>query len=117
MSLEIVPFVVAIPARFSASRLPGKPLRLLGGRPLIHRVAERALSAGAREVRVATDDVRIAEAVASLDGVHVAITANTHLSGSDRLADAHASPDGILRCAWSTHRAMSRSHQRRGSVL
>ncbi|AAF85098.1 3-deoxy-manno-octulosonate cytidylyltransferase [Xylella fastidiosa] len=87
MSLEIVPFVVAIPARFSASRLPGKPLRLLGGRPLIHRVAERALSAGAREVWVATDDVRIAEAVASLDGVHVAMTANTHLSGSDRLAE------------------------------
>ncbi|HHW4680303.1 MAG TPA: 3-deoxy-manno-octulosonate cytidylyltransferase [Xylella taiwanensis] len=87
MSVEIAPFVVAIPARFGASRLPGKPLRLLGGRPLIYRVAERALNAGAREVWVATDDARIAEAVASLDGVHVAMTAKTHLSGTDRLAE------------------------------
>lgn len=75
MSVEIVPFVVAVPARFGASRLPGKPLRLLGDQPLIYRVAERALDAGAREVWVATDDARIAEAVASLDGVHVAMTA------------------------------------------
>ncbi|AXI83331.1 3-deoxy-manno-octulosonate cytidylyltransferase [Xylella taiwanensis] len=87
MSVEIVPFVVAVPARFGASRLPGKPLRLLGDQPLIYRVAERALDAGAREVWVATDDARIAEAVASLDGVHVAMTAKTHLSGTDRLAE------------------------------
>lgn len=47
---EPVDFVVAIPARYAASRLPGKPLRLLGGKPLVLRVAERALLAGAREV-------------------------------------------------------------------
>ena len=56
-------FVVAIPARFAASRLPGKPLRLLGGRPLVRHVAERALEAGAREVWVAADDPRILDAV------------------------------------------------------
>ena len=51
--------VVAIPARFAASRLPGKPLRPLGGEPLVLHVARRALQAGAREVWVATDDQRI----------------------------------------------------------
>ena len=53
-------FIVAIPARFGASRLPGKPLRLLGGEPVIAHVVRRAQSAGAREVWVATDDARIA---------------------------------------------------------
>ncbi|MDQ3204993.1 MAG: 3-deoxy-manno-octulosonate cytidylyltransferase, partial [Pseudomonadota bacterium] len=52
-------FVVAIPARLHASRLPGKPLRLLGGEPLVLHVARRALAAGAREVWVAIDDVLV----------------------------------------------------------
>ena len=56
-------FVVAIPARFAASRLPGKPLRPLGGEPLVLHVARRALQAGAREVWVATDDQRISDAL------------------------------------------------------
>ena len=56
-------FVVAIPARHDATRLPGKPLRLLGGQPLVLHVAQRALAAGAREVWVATDDARIADAL------------------------------------------------------
>jgi len=80
-------FVVAIPARYAASRLPGKPLRLLGGRPLIQHVAERALLAGAGQVWVATDDARIAEALVGVDGIHVAMTAGTHASGTDRLAE------------------------------
>jgi CMP-2-keto-3-deoxyoctulosonic acid synthetase len=46
MASSSKPFVVAIPARYAASRLPGKPLRLLGGQPLVRRVAERALLAG-----------------------------------------------------------------------
>ena len=82
-----VDFVVAIPARYAASRLPGKPLRLIGGTPLVLRVAERALQAGAREVWVATDDDRIAQALAGLAGVRVAMTAADHASGTDRLAE------------------------------
>jgi 3-deoxy-manno-octulosonate cytidylyltransferase (CMP-KDO synthetase) len=79
-------FVVAIPARHDASRLPGKPLRLLAGEPLVLHVARRALAAGAREVWVAADDARIA---AALDGagVRVAMTSSEHASGTDRLAE------------------------------
>ncbi|MBE5268747.1 3-deoxy-manno-octulosonate cytidylyltransferase [Stenotrophomonas sp. B2] len=80
-------FVVAIPARYAASRLPGKPLRLLGGDPLVLHVARRALLAGAREVWVATDDQRIADALAGLGEVKVAMTAASHASGTDRLAE------------------------------
>ena len=72
-------FVVAIPARYAASRLPGKPLRLLGGEPLVLHVARRALAAGAREVWVATDDTRIADALAG-SGVRIA---NTGIVGGD----------------------------------
>lgn len=79
-------FIVAIPARHDASRLPGKPLRLLGGEPLILRVARRALAAGAREVWVAADDARIAEALEG-SGVRVAMTSRDHASGTDRLAE------------------------------
>jgi 3-deoxy-manno-octulosonate cytidylyltransferase (CMP-KDO synthetase) len=83
---SISDFVVAIPARYAASRLPGKPLRLLGGEPLVLHVARRALAAGAREVWVATDDARIAEALAD-SGVRIAMTSPEHASGTDRLAE------------------------------
>jgi len=79
-------FVVAIPARYAASRLPGKPLRLLAGEPLVLHVARRALAAGAREVWVAADDLRIADALAGC-GVQVAMTSVDHASGTDRLAE------------------------------
>lgn len=80
-------FVVAVPARYAASRLPGKPLRLLGGEPLVLHVARRALAAGAREVWLATDDDRVAAAVAGQAGVRVAMTSPGHASGTDRLAE------------------------------
>lgn len=83
------PFVVAIPARFAAARLPGKPLRLLGGEPLVLHVARRALAAGAEAVWVAADDPRIAEALAG-SGVRIAMTSPDHASGSDRLAECAA---------------------------
>jgi 3-deoxy-manno-octulosonate cytidylyltransferase (CMP-KDO synthetase) len=83
-------FVVAIPARYSASRLPGKPLRLLGGEPLVLHVARRALAAGAAEVWVAADDARIAAALEG-SGVRIAMTSPMHASGTDRLAECATS--------------------------
>ncbi|MBI2399106.1 MAG: 3-deoxy-manno-octulosonate cytidylyltransferase [Xanthomonadales bacterium] len=79
-------FCVAIPARYGASRLPGKPLRLLQGRPLIAHVVDRALAAGAGEVVVATDDERIADAIAGT-AARVCMTRGDHPSGTDRLAE------------------------------
>src|SRR5690606_26767263 len=77
-------FVVAVPARYAATRLPGKPLRPLGSEPLVLHVARRALAAGAREVWLATDDGRVAAAVADVPGVRVAMTSPDHASGTDR---------------------------------
>ena len=79
-------FVVAIPARYAAPRLPGKPLRPLAGEPLVLHVARRALAAGAREVWVAADDQRIVDALNG-SGVRVAMTSTLHPSGTDRLAE------------------------------
>ena len=84
--MSIPDFIVAIPARYAASRLPGKPLCLIGGEPMVLHVARRARAAGAREVWVATDDVRIAEALQG-SGVQVAMTSAEHQSGTDRLAE------------------------------
>jgi len=86
--MNVVPeFVVAIPARYASTRLPGKPLALLAGQPMVVHVARRALAAGAREVWVATDDRRIADALDGLDGIRVAMTRDDHASGTDRLAE------------------------------
>ncbi|MFN2604513.1 MAG: 3-deoxy-manno-octulosonate cytidylyltransferase, partial [Gemmatimonadaceae bacterium] len=79
--------VVVIPARFGSTRLPGKPLADLGGKPMVVRVAERARASGAMRVVVATDDSRI-EAAASAHGVEAIMTRADHASGTDRLAEA-----------------------------
>ncbi len=81
-------FKVVIPARYGASRLPGKPLRDLAGRPLIAHVHDRARESGA-EVVVATDDVRIRDACASF-GATVCMTASDHASGTARIAEVVA---------------------------
>jgi 3-deoxy-manno-octulosonate cytidylyltransferase (CMP-KDO synthetase) len=86
-----------IPARYRASRFPGKPLTQIAGRPMLHYVIEGARRAKRlREVWVATDDERIAEAAAAL-GAPVAMTSPEHPTGTDRLAEAAASlPDAVV---------------------
>ncbi|MGO9514354.1 MAG: 3-deoxy-manno-octulosonate cytidylyltransferase [Steroidobacteraceae bacterium] len=79
-------FHVVIPARFAATRLPGKPLLDIGGRPLIQWVWERACASGAASVIVATDDERIQQAVRAF-GADCALTAPQHASGTDRIAE------------------------------
>lgn len=86
MSASVPAFVVAIPARYGSTRLPGKALLPLAGEPMIVHVARRARAAGAAEVVVATDDARIEAALAG-SGVRVAMTRADHASGSDRLAE------------------------------
>jgi 3-deoxy-manno-octulosonate cytidylyltransferase (CMP-KDO synthetase) len=80
-------FTVVIPARFSSSRLPGKVLAGIGGRPMVVHVAERARESGARHVYVATDHVDIARAVEQA-GFDVVMTRSDHSTGTDRLAEA-----------------------------
>lgn len=80
-------FRVIIPARYASQRLPGKPLRSIAGRPMIQHVWEQARQSGADQVVVATDDSRIAEAVAGFGG-EVCLTATSHRSGTERLAEA-----------------------------
>lgn len=80
------PFKVVVPARYGSSRLPGKPLADLHGKPMIVRVAERCAASGAEEVVIATDDVRIVEAVTSA-GFEATMTRADHASGSDRVME------------------------------
>ncbi len=87
MPLAVPPFIVAIPARYGSTRLPAKPVREIAGVPMVVRVAQRALQAGARQVVVAVDDPRVAEALSGQAGVDVCMTRPDHASGSDRLAE------------------------------
>lgn len=78
---------IVIPARFASSRLPGKPLLLIHGRPMILRVVDQAKKvAGFDDLCVATDDPRIA-AVCQAEGVDVVLTHPEHPSGTDRLSE------------------------------
>jgi 3-deoxy-manno-octulosonate cytidylyltransferase (CMP-KDO synthetase) len=80
---------VVIPARFASTRLPGKPLLKIAGKPLIQWVYERALRSRASEVLVATDDERIAAAATEF-GAPVVMTSILHASGTDRIAEVAA---------------------------
>jgi 3-deoxy-manno-octulosonate cytidylyltransferase (CMP-KDO synthetase) len=84
---EPLAFKVAIPARYASTRLPGKPLLTLAGRPMIEHVHRRAVESGASEVVIATDDPRIAEAAKGF-GATVCMTSAEHRSGTDRLSEA-----------------------------
>lgn len=80
--------VVIIPARYTSSRFPGKPLVPLKGKPMVIHVYERAKGSKlARDVMIATDDVRIFEAVSAY-GAKVVMTSGLHPSGTDRVAEA-----------------------------
>ena len=80
-------FHVMIPARYAASRLPGKPLLPIGGKPLLQWVWQRACASGAASVTIATDDERIRAASAAF-GADCVMTSAAHASGTDRIAEA-----------------------------
>lgn len=79
-------FRVVIPARYASARLPGKVLMSIGGKPMVQWVFERARASGAAEVLIATDDPLILSAGHSF-GAEVIMTAATHASGTDRIAE------------------------------
>ena len=82
-----VRFTVLVPARMRSTRLPGKMLADVGGKPLVVCVAEQAAKSGAAAVVVATDHADIATAVAA-HGVRACMTSESHETGTDRLAEA-----------------------------
>ena len=86
MKTDSIDFKVVIPARFASTRLPGKPLIEIAGKPMIQHVYERARESRAVEVLVATDDGRIAETVERFGGAPY-LTRSDHQSGSDRIAE------------------------------
>ncbi len=79
-------FIAVIPARYASSRLPGKPLLDIGGKPMVIRVAERAAASQAKAVWVATDHAEI-QAACAAHGVPCVMTRPDHPSGTDRLAE------------------------------
>jgi len=83
-------FKVVIPARYASSRLPGKPLADIAGKPMVLRVVEAVAASGADGVWVATDDERVRQAVAAA-GHPVVMTRPDHPSGTDRIAEVAAS--------------------------
>lgn len=87
-------FRVVIPARFASTRLPGKPLADIAGKPMVIRVLERALLAGAESVSVATDDQGVLDAVTGF-GAEALMTRADHPSGTDRLAEV------VETCGWA----------------
>ncbi len=83
-------FVVVIPARYASTRLPGKPLADIHGKPMVQHVVEKALQSGADRVIVATDDERVQQALAACAGqagFEVCMTSKDHQSGTERLAE------------------------------
>jgi len=79
-------FIAVIPARYASTRLPGKPLKDIAGKPMIEWVYRQTLQSGAGEVIVATDDERIAAACRGFNA-RVEMTSTEHASGTDRIAE------------------------------
>jgi 3-deoxy-manno-octulosonate cytidylyltransferase (CMP-KDO synthetase) len=82
-------FKVVIPARFASTRLPGKPLLDIAGKPMIQHVYERAQESGATDIIIATDNQQIQQVALSF-GAEVCLTRDDHPSGTDRLAEVAA---------------------------
>ncbi|HAU8264012.1 TPA: 3-deoxy-manno-octulosonate cytidylyltransferase [Kluyvera intermedia] len=87
-------FVVIIPARYASTRLPGKPLVDINGKPMVVHVLERARESGAARVIVATDNTDVARAVEAAGG-EVCMTRADHHSGTERLAEV------VEKCGFS----------------
>lgn len=87
-------FSVVIPARYGSTRLPGKPLLDIAGKPMVQHVWEQARASEAAEVIIATDDERI-HAVSTAFGASVCMTSSDHPSGTDRLQEVAAA------CGWA----------------
>lgn len=79
-------FSVIIPARYDSTRLPGKPLLDIAGKPMIQHVYERARESGAAQIIIATDDQRVVDAAEAF-GCEVCLTSNAHASGTERLSE------------------------------
>ena len=79
-------FTVVIPSRYASTRLPGKPLQMIGSKPMIQLVWEQACKSSAERVVVATDDARIVAACQGF-GAEAVLTREDHNSGTDRLAE------------------------------
>lgn len=90
--VEVI-FHVVIPARHASTRLPGKPLLLISGKPMVVRVAEQAAKSGAQQIWIATDHHAIANAVHE-HGFKACLTKDSHLSGTDRIAEV------VEQCNW-----------------
>jgi 3-deoxy-manno-octulosonate cytidylyltransferase (CMP-KDO synthetase) len=91
--------VAIIPARYASTRLPGKPLIVIKGKPLIQYVYERVKTSSVQQVIVATDDERIAAAVRGFGG-EAALTSPRHRSGTERVAEVAACIDAeiVVNC-------------------
>jgi 3-deoxy-manno-octulosonate cytidylyltransferase (CMP-KDO synthetase) len=93
-SADAPPFVAVVPARLASTRLPEKPLVDIAGKPMVVRVAERALASGAQRVVIASDAQRVIDA-AREHGLEALLTRADHPSGTDRLAEV------ATRFSWS----------------
>jgi 3-deoxy-manno-octulosonate cytidylyltransferase (CMP-KDO synthetase) len=94
----MTPFHVVIPARYASTRLPGKPLQPIAGKPMVVRVAEQAARSGAQQIWIATDHHAIADAVHE-HGFKACLTHAHHASGTDRTAEVvqqHDWPDDTI---------------------
>jgi 3-deoxy-manno-octulosonate cytidylyltransferase (CMP-KDO synthetase) len=86
LDFKVVNFKIVIPARYASTRLQGKPLLDIGGKPMVVRVAEQAQKSGASEVVIATDFEKIMQAAAA-HNIRAVMTRIDHQSGTDRIAE------------------------------